>query len=419
METTTLSTSGDTNILHVFPDIDLNYVHNLRYPTTGRMRDLQTISDKVLSQGWYPKAPNGDPTSVEARNGYLTMLLDRFPDADISHLRNLILLHKTNTLYEVTDRLVKSAYPKRLTTRPLQPEECFRDEAYIKGCRTRLYNDFPKHWKSTIKAVMAENNNDYKSSHETLSTMPTNNWFSSAFSFFKRKEDWCREMYTLDLLLSVDSLTASHLHSQSLADTLLSHKLNKQEYISTGQSITCGCCYTDCAFEELVQCPEGHLFCMECLGRHVEEGLFGQGQLRGRPVVCIDPGGCGREFLWGELRRALKEDVAEAYEKAVAERELESAGLDLVRCPFCSYAEVLPPNPSHIQSALLHIQNIKPPRISLYRLGAAVLLTSVFWILIDNDTVPESPSDGTLPTRLAAAFTVFAVSLIPGWMSQQ
>ena len=73
-----LTTATDTNILHVFPDIDLHYVHNLRYPITGRVRDLQTISDKILSQGWYPKAANGDPTSVEARNGYLAVLVDRF-----------------------------------------------------------------------------------------------------------------------------------------------------------------------------------------------------------------------------------------------------------------------------------------------------------------------------------------------------
>ncbi|KAJ3038766.1 hypothetical protein HDV00_000341 [Rhizophlyctis rosea] len=337
----------ETQIEQVFPDIDTAWVDALRAPSTSnnwRGRDVQAISDKILAQGWYPK---GSSECVDARNEYLTALVERFPDADVSHLRNLILERRANVsvmptaksiVYDATQALLKSNYPKRLRAGPLKEEEFFRNDAYIKGCRYRLLNDFPKHWKSTIKAVMAENNNDYTRSHQSLESMPTNSWLFAPFNFFKRKTYWCQEMFVIDLLESVDKLTALQRQSLITADFSFARTVNKKEYLSSGQGIECACCLDDCAFEDMCQCPDGHLFCMDCLRRHVAEGLFGQGQLRGKPVRCIDPGGCEKEFGWSELRRALSEDVLEAYEGAVVERELEAAGIDLVQCPFCSYA---------------------------------------------------------------------------------
>lgn len=46
-----------------------------------------------------------------------------------------------------------------------------------------------------------------------------------------------------------------------------------------GTLIECGCCCADVAFENAVQCSEGHLFCKMCLQRYVEETIFGTGRI--------------------------------------------------------------------------------------------------------------------------------------------
>lgn len=57
----------------------------------------------------------------------------------------------------------------------------------------------------------------------------------------------------------------------------------------------CGCCFGDTDFEQMVQCSEGHLFCMDCLRRYAEEAIHGQGKVRARwlllPILfslCVD-----------------------------------------------------------------------------------------------------------------------------------
>ena len=41
----------------------------------------------------------------------------------------------------------------------------------------------------------------------------------------------------------------------------------------------CGCCYADTDLEEMVQCSECHLFCLDCLKRYAEEAIHGQGKV--------------------------------------------------------------------------------------------------------------------------------------------
>ena len=49
----------------------------------------------------------------------------------------------------------------------------------------------------------------------------------------------------------------------------------------------CGCCFADTDLLEMVQCSEGHLFCMECLRRYANEAIHGQGKVRHDLVFLI------------------------------------------------------------------------------------------------------------------------------------
>ena len=61
-------------------------------------------------------------------------------------------------------------------------------------------------------------------------------------------------------------------------DQQMAQTINEQEYVDEGQSIECGCCYGDYAFDAMVHCYEGHLFCEECLHGYAKEAVYGQGK---------------------------------------------------------------------------------------------------------------------------------------------
>lgn len=66
------------------------------------------------------------------------------------------------------------------------------------------------------------------------------------------------------------------------ADQLAAERLNEELATSEGSLMECGCCYGEYAFEALVQCSEGHLFCKMCLQRYCEQTVFGE-----CPVCCV------------------------------------------------------------------------------------------------------------------------------------
>ena len=61
---------------------------------------------------------------------------------------------------------------------------------------------------------------------------------------------------------------------------------------------------TQVAFENMVQCPDGHLFCTECLQRYSKEATYGQGKTK---LFCMTDG-CDTTFPLSQLRKALSEE---------------------------------------------------------------------------------------------------------------
>ena len=123
-------------------------------------------------------------------------------------------------------------------------------------------------------------------------------------------------------------------------DRILAVSLNDEQYEEEGQKIECGCCYGDAAFEDMVQCLEGHLFCASCLMNYAKEAAFGQGKAA---LTCMTDG-CDGTFPMSQLKKALPTNILEKYEDRVQEESLLLAQVDdLVRCPSCDFAAILPP----------------------------------------------------------------------------
>mgnify|MGYP003385666629 CR=1 FL=1 len=52
---------------------------------------------------------------------------------------------------------------------------------------------------------------------------------------------------------------------KELADKKLSVQLRNAAAVEDGSAIECGCCSSDIAIDNAVQCTDGHLFCSDCL----------------------------------------------------------------------------------------------------------------------------------------------------------
>ena len=62
-----------------------------------------------------------------------------------------------------------------------------------------------------------------------------------------------------------------------------------------GEFHTCACCYDDeVLFEDMLACPDGHLFCRDCIKRSAEVAVGdGKGQFvclfDGVSIACLNP----------------------------------------------------------------------------------------------------------------------------------
>ncbi|KAK3271073.1 hypothetical protein CYMTET_20557 [Cymbomonas tetramitiformis] len=114
-----------------------------------------------------------------------------------------------------------------------------------------------------------------------------------------------------------------------------------EEAVQSGTAIDCGCCCCSYAFDSMIQCTEGHLFCVACVQRYVEESVFGNNS-NTSALPCMDTTSCKACFPVSEVRRALPHNLLVKYEQRQQEDALMTADLGLVKCPFCGLAVDLP-----------------------------------------------------------------------------
>ncbi|BFZ02715.1 hypothetical protein BsWGS_05754 [Bradybaena similaris] len=115
--------------------------------------------------------------------------------------------------------------------------------------------------------------------------------------------------------------------------------LLEEDYSKMGQLIECACCFGQCVFDNMAQCSEGHLVCVECLHSYINELIFGSGKVS---VTCMTSE-CTGEYPRCELARCLDSKVLSKLEERTMLENLNTAKLeDLVRCPYCDYAAILP-----------------------------------------------------------------------------
>lgn len=223
------------------------------------------------------------------------------------------------------------ALPKRENPGEITLHDLIRDQDYIDSALRLLNSQFPNLWKSSLKAVMVENNFDYAMSFEAASRLER----ERAKTILGRAWDFLRNSFAptpvpssshtlsappgaaktgtmssektgiVDLRdivkdpSSVSDLDPTllyelHLHlTEDTAGSTDGARAGSREASVTGTvadpsqpttlestDLECGCCFCDLSADEVLTCASGCVFCKTCIARAVEETVYGQAPLQ-------------------------------------------------------------------------------------------------------------------------------------------
>lgn len=95
----------------------------------------------------------------------------------------------------------------------------------------------------------------------------------------------------------------------------------------------CGCCFGETRLSMLVQCSEGHVFCVDCLKRYARECVFANGTSRLKCMASDEA--CAGTFLMETLRSVLSRGELKQLEERAAFEAARMARVPLTECPAC------------------------------------------------------------------------------------
>ncbi|KAF2824503.1 hypothetical protein CC86DRAFT_371816 [Ophiobolus disseminans] len=275
--------------------------------------------------------------------------------------------------------------PRDTRGKPLALEDTFRSIRYKDAAKEALYQEFKGLSHSTVKAVLAEYNWSYIQARPTLLGLSSKSWRSSITNFLMRRKAPNANDHPLVLWNPVDERsnrprtpllvkTKSDELNRELYESLIVPELEKQrkdqlqkdlelalqwneeEAEREGEMYDCECCFIPNTLQQMSACDvDGHYICFRCIRHAINAALYDQGWARNIntelcTLRCIAPMSGGLEDCHGCIplafvKRALLEerDGEDNYTKLnerFAGEALMKSQLPLIRCPFCSYAEI-------------------------------------------------------------------------------
>lgn len=268
--------------------------------------------------------------------------------------------------------------------------EAFRSAEYKQAARALAWHEFKGLSRSTINAVLAESNFSYLEARQTLVSLSSKSWRFTLSNFILRRKavvaatgeaehhplivwrtsghhgapagassypsiratgnaELDRELY--ERLIA--PLRARDARDRTERDHDMAVRLNGEEAEAADATHECACCFTSGPFEEFTHCnQEGHMICFRCVQHSIKEAVFGQGWLASiNPetgtlrCMAVQGTGCSGLIPSDHIHRAMGEakegpKILLKLEQRLAEHSLLGSNMPLVRCPFCSYAEI-------------------------------------------------------------------------------
>ena len=378
---------------------------------------------------------DGDEESLADLNNLLIVLATVFPRISPEVFREMLQIFDGESrlhviaeqLLRYQDEWVKGRWRKAMkesgefkhTQHPVAVEDCFRRGSYKSAVRTTLYQEFKALGTSKIERVLVDQNFCYTRARFALQNGVVRGWRNN-FNVFLPK--WLRSSKSTDCdhhmltwpknqkfganLVPVlkgtgDSELDEELHQnvllpylqkskteRGLKDWEIAMTLNEAEAIDANAMYECQCCFSDITFEQMATCTtDTHIICFRCIKNAVSEALFGQSwalyieNTRGllRCLALTSDESCEGCISHDATHRAILqskggEEALIKLETRLAEASLMRAGLNLVHCPFCDYAEV--------------DELYFPPSTLRYRLKTARLKVTLSLVLLMLNSIP-------------------------------
>ncbi|KAI1324019.1 hypothetical protein F5Y16DRAFT_402867 [Xylariaceae sp. FL0255] len=378
-----------------------------------------------------PVAPS--PNHVLELNNDLERLAYLFPDIQPEVFREMLSnFSEESKLFVITDKLLKnpaSFVKGRRRTLELSEKgqsllsryEIFRTPEYKRAVRKLALQEFKGLSKSSIDAILTESNYSYFDARPTLVDLSSKSWkFAISSILFRRKPVTTSEAETHPLVswkLSANGALApaikatgnAELDRELFGELILPLKSRERETreksdramavsIQTEEAeacealYECSCCFTDSCFEEFTSCSaNGHMICFRCVQQSINEAVFGQGwqrsihkgtgALRCPAVSSIECEGC---VSLDHIRRAMTDfekgaEILGKLDQRLAEHDLISTGLSLIRCPFCNYAEV---------DDLYLPEDARRPKLRVASLPNAILILMIILLSPASFVIP-------------------------------
>ncbi|KAI5783887.1 hypothetical protein DFH27DRAFT_596467 [Peziza echinospora] len=345
-----------------------------------------------------PFAPAPDDVSYTELNEYLELLCEVFPEADVDEVRERLRNSSPESrLHLVTETLLKNPArgARRNAAQNVAAADKFRSVEYQRAARGLLQQEFKALSKSTIHTVMIESNYDYVRSRAKLTGISAKSWRYSVATFFRRKKPEYRTQTSEprqtgceELDAELRELGADKILAQIAEDRKISALLDEAEHAAASALVECETCYGDFSWNEIAACSEGHFICHSCLIRSVQESIYGQGQSiigDGCSMRCLSAAAapaCKACIPPEILARVLPDDLLRNMEDKAACDNLDRSGLGLVRCPFCSYAEVDDMRSYRIKRSAIIPAFILLLLVPVLILGAVIPLSWIFSFVV-------------------------------------
>jgi hypothetical protein len=355
--------------------------------------DPSDLHEYIYDEAQLSALPPEQPDLRELNN-CLEALVAVFPDVQVEVFRELLSnFDGESRLALAADAILKNraAWVKGRwrvpdkqgeTSEKVPKTEVFRSDGYKQAVRSLAWQEFKGLSKSTINAVLAESNYSYLEARKTLVGLSSKSWRFTISSLFMRRKpiatgeaenhplvtwrstgqgsivptiqptgspELDRELY--DTLIA--PLRTRDRQERETKDRCLAVLLNTEEAEEAGMTHECTCCFSSSPFEEFTQCTlEGHMICFRCVQYSIKEALFGQGWLSSiNPetgtlrCIAVEGDGCSGLIPYEHMYRAMLEEekganILHKLDQRLAEHSLVASKLPLIRCPFCSYAEI-------------------------------------------------------------------------------
>eukprot|EP00451_Oxyrrhis_marina_P008661 CAMPEP_0204321760 /NCGR_PEP_ID=MMETSP0469-20131031/8334_1 /ASSEMBLY_ACC=CAM_ASM_000384 /TAXON_ID=2969 /ORGANISM="Oxyrrhis marina" /LENGTH=593 /DNA_ID=CAMNT_0051303083 /DNA_START=21 /DNA_END=1798 /DNA_ORIENTATION=+ len=264
-------------------------------------------------------------------NATLVVLDAAFPLCPRDVLRSVASSEKT-VVHAATSLLSIEpvAVPRRI---PLSMQDLIPDKEYKEAVYNCLLNEFPLLWKSQVTAIMAERNHDYPTARVACLALMRNR----QPSFFDSLQ---RASYTVKRHLRLEM---ERRVVEEGKDADVAREINRRQYSELGEEVECEICYDTVAWEDLLGCGGGHLFCGGCLLRFVQELVGGEAgpavlARHQGSVKCLSMGACDAAIPTLQLEELLPENMRESFNSYLLSSNIPRSRrkeLGISLCPFC------------------------------------------------------------------------------------